>query len=515
MKTLQLDRTRFRFIWRGAVVGVLAGFVVSLFRLCIEHILKVVKYVFAAGFSRPLWMLLLLCFLIAVWLVNARLLKDDPNISGSGIPQVEGQLEGELELDWKSVLVRKWLGGVMAIGSGLFLGREGPSIQLGAAVGQGFGEKTMLKGTGLRVMIAGGAAAGLSSAFNAPIAASLFVTEEVYHNFSPLIWTTALSASVTANLVSLYFFGMTPVLHMVYSHALPLGQYVHLIVLGVLLGFMGLVYDKFTLGIPKLYNRLFRFPRWFHGIVPLILLIPVGLLFPAVLGGGNSLIVSLGNHPATTTVFLGLFILRLLFSTVSFGSGLPGGIFLPILTLGAVLGGLYGSFMADAGLMPRIYIVNCIIYAMAGYFACISKAPFTAILLVTEMVGSIKHLMPLAVVALVAYTVVDMLRGEPIYAAMLDNILKKSKEDRIHGEYKDKLEIPVFVGSFLQDKQVRDVSWPHESLLISIRRGEKELLPHGDTVIRSGDTLVMLVSHSQRALIRRAIEANARAQNNN
>ena len=475
METLQLDKTRFHFIWRGAVVGVIAGFVISLFRLCIENMLKIVKIVFSAGFEKPIWMLLLFLFFIVAWLVNAKFIKDEPNISGSGIPQV----------------------------------------QLGAAVGQGFGEKTKLKGTGLRVMIAGGAAAGLSSAFNAPIAASLFVTEEIYHNFSPLIWTTALSASVTANLVSLYFFGMTPVLHMAYIHTLPLWQYFHLIILGIFLGLLGLVYDKFTLGVPKVYSKIFKFPRWFHGIIPLIILVPIGLLFPSTLGGGNSLIISLGSHPTATTIFLGLFILRLLFSTVSFGSGLPGGIFLPILSLGAILGGLYGSFMADIGLMPRIYVVNFIIYAMAGYFACISKAPFTAILLVTEMVGSIKHLMPLAVVALVAYMVVDLLRGEPIYAAMLDNILKKSKNSKIHGDFKDRLEIPVFVGSFLQDKQVRDINWPKESLLISIRRGEKELLPHGDTVIRSGDTLVVLVSHSERSRIRRAIDANAFEQNNN
>ena len=111
--------------------------------------------------------------------------------------------------------------------------------------------------------------------------------------------------------------------------------------------------------------------------------------------------------------------------------------------------------------------------------------------------------------------VVDLLRGEPIYAAMLDDILKKSKNSKIHGDFKDRLEIPVFVGSFLQDKQVRDINWPKESLLISIRRGEKELLPHGDTVIRSGDTLVVLVSHSERSRIRRAIDANAFEQNNN
>lgn len=135
METLQLDKTRFHFIWRGAVVGVIAGFVISLFRLCIENMLKIVKIVFSAGFEKPIWMLLLFLFFIVAWLVNAKFIKDEPNISGSGIPQVEGQLEGELELSWKSIFFRKWIGGVLSIGSGLFLGREGPSIQLGAAVG--------------------------------------------------------------------------------------------------------------------------------------------------------------------------------------------------------------------------------------------------------------------------------------------------------------------------------------------------------------------------------------------
>lgn len=107
METLQLDKTRFHFIWRGAVVGVIAGFVISLFRLCIENMLKIVKIVFSAGFEKPIWMLLLFLFFIVAWLVNAKFIKDEPNISGSGIPQVEGQLEGELELSWKSIFFPK------------------------------------------------------------------------------------------------------------------------------------------------------------------------------------------------------------------------------------------------------------------------------------------------------------------------------------------------------------------------------------------------------------------------
>ncbi|KAA1037570.1 chloride channel protein, partial [Lacticaseibacillus paracasei] len=103
------------------------------------------------------------------------------------IPQVEGQLAGELEMHWWSILWRKFVGGVLALGPGLFLGREGPSIQLGASVGQGLAAGFKLSGTDRRLLIASGSAAGLAAAFNAPIAGTLFVLEEVYHNFSPLV----------------------------------------------------------------------------------------------------------------------------------------------------------------------------------------------------------------------------------------------------------------------------------------------------------------------------------------
>ena len=205
-KDQKIDLTRFKFIVKGLGVGLIVGFVVSLFRLFIEISLHYVLIAYRFMHHHPIYLIpwILLMFLIA--LINSRLIKKDPNIMGSGIPQVEGQLAGELEMNWWSVLWRKWVGGVLAIGSGLFLGRECPSIQLGAAVGQGFAAETNHKGVGRRILIAGGAAAGLSAAVNAPIASSWFVLEEVYHNFSPLIWTTALSSAIVSDFYFNEFF---------------------------------------------------------------------------------------------------------------------------------------------------------------------------------------------------------------------------------------------------------------------------------------------------------------------
>ncbi|WP_423790102.1 ClC family H(+)/Cl(-) exchange transporter [Ligilactobacillus agilis] len=502
-KKLLFDVTRLRFILKGIVVGILVGIVVSLFRLAIEKLILVSKWGFAQIHNQPWLVLVWLLVAVLISFIVGKLIQGDIDIMGSGIPQVEGQLAGELEMNWWSVLWRKWLGGVLMIGSGLFLGREGPSIQLGSAVGQGFAEKTCHEGTGRRVLIAGGAAAGLSAAFNAPIAGTLFILEEVYHNFSPLVWTTSLAAALTANAVSMAFFGLTPVLHMTYRTSLPLKYYPCLLLMGVVLGLLGYLYQYLTLNVNKVYAKLRWLPRQFDSLIALALLLPIGLLWPNTLGGGNSLIISLGHAKLSLLVLFGLFVLRLSFSTISYGSGVPGGIFLPILTLGAVLGALIGKAFFLLGIFPDYLIVNFIIYAMAGYFACISKAPFTAILLITEMVGSLSHLMPLAVVSIIAYTVVDVLRGQPIYEAMLANL--RPNPDQIHGTYEDRLEFPVLAGSKLQDRQVRDIKWPKDCLLISIRRGENEQIPHGDTVIRSGDTLIILTNYEQRAKIRKQI----------
>ncbi len=429
----------------------------------------------------------------------------------------------------------------------------------------------------LRVLIAGGAAAGLSAAFNAPIASSLFVLEEVYHNFSPLIWTTALSSAIASDFISMNFFGLTPVLHLHYFESFPIKYYFLLIFLGIFLGFLGKLYSYMTLNIDKVYAKIKWLPRNWDSVVPvvpLLMVIPLGLIWPQVLGGGNSVVLGISHFWSSIAILIALFAVRLIFSTISYGSGLPGGIFLPILTLGAIVGALFGKVCVAMGLMPEKLVINCVIYSMAGYFACIGKAPFTAILLITEMVGSLSHLMPLAVVSLIAYTVTDIMRERPIYEAMLDALLPEKEEeaetstfqDRIEipvfagsflqdksvrdfqwpkecllmairrGErerpiyeamldallpekeeeaetstFQDRIEIPVFAGSFLQDKSVRDFQWPKECLLMAIRRGERELIPHGDTVIRSGDTLIILTSHENRAWIRHRIDQLAQA----
>ncbi|MFT8393678.1 MAG: ClC family H(+)/Cl(-) exchange transporter [Liquorilactobacillus ghanensis] len=510
----KLNVTRLHFVLMGLLVGVMTGAVVSAFRYCIEFGLRYSQLVYLHLRTTPFvwWQwILLLGVNLGLALIVACLIKKEPNISGSGIPQVEGQLADELEMNWWSILWRKFIGGVLALSPGLFLGREGPSIQLGSSVGQGLASCFKLSGRDQRLLIASGSAAGLAAAFNAPIAGSLFVLEEIYHNFSPLVWVTTLAGAIGSNFISLKVFGLVPVLHLNYSRSLPISSYWHLILLGIILGLFGYLYQRVLLMMPCWYYKLTHLPRFLQGIVPFTLIILVGYFTPNLIGGGNGMIIGFGRYIPSLFVLIIIFIVRFVFSMVSYGSGLPGGIFLPILSLGAIIGAIYGVFMNQLGLLPHIYIMNLIIFSMGGYFAGIGKAPFTAILLVTEMVGKLTHLMPLAVISLTAYLIVDLLGGAPIYEALLEQMKMPKAIQQIH--HPDQLEVPVFFGSFLNGKTVRDIPWPKDTLLIEIRRGEIEIIPHGDTLIREGDTLVLLTDITQRARVKHQINTFSRTLN--
>lgn len=504
----RLDSTKVLFILKGILIGAIAGIVVSLFRLLIEEMMERIVTLYLWFHDNPFWLIPWILVMLAAAFFIGALMKSEPNIKGSGIPQVEGALQGEIKLNWFSILWKKFVGGILSVGSGLFLGREGPSIQLGAMVGQGFSEYTKASTSEKKIFISSGAAAGLGAAFNAPIAGLLFVIEEVHHHFSPLIWLTSLTAALTANLVSLNFFGLKPVLFIANVPSLPLKYYGWLIVLGAILGVLGYVYQVTLLSLPRWYKRT-RLPEHLYGIIPFLLIVPIAYFFPHYLGGGNQIVLAIGEKNFGLGLLVFLFLLRFIFSMVSYGANLPGGIFLPILTLGALIGAIYGTVLQQWTGMDGMFIRDFAIFAMAGYFTAIGKAPLTAIILVTEMVGNITHLMPLAVCSLTAYVINDLLGGNPIYESLLERLVK-GYIPNITGN-KTIIEFPVTAESTLDGTMVRDFNWPEEMLLISIRRGSSEILTHGDTVMKVGDLLMILTDEGYTQKIKSLIRQRSNA----
>jgi H+/Cl- antiporter ClcA len=367
---------------------------------------------------------------------------------------------------------------------------------LGAAVGQGFSKVFKRIKIEEKYLITSGASAGLAAAFNAPLAGVMFALEEVHKNFSPLVLLSAISAALSADFVSSVFFGLKPVFNFKNLSILPLKYYLYIIILGVILGVLGVAFNKTLLKTQVLYSKLKWIPKEFRIMIPLLVSVILGLFLPQVLGGGHELILSLTTSSAPLTFLLILFLIKFLFTMTSYGSGAPGGIFLPLLAIGALIGSIYGSVLVHFFHFDNIFITNFIILAMAGYFTAIVRAPITGTILITEMTGSFNHLLSIAMVSITAYIIADILGSKPIYESLLSRILHNQGSELSVGDNKHKaiLEFAICMGSVLDGKEVKSVKWPSHCLLVAVKRGEQEIIPKGDTTIQSGDYLVVLTN---------------------
>ena len=491
---------RLKLVFEGIGVGIIAGFVVVLYRFALEKAAVILTEVYKTLSIRPLLIPVWIVVLIIIGYIVGLLVKHEPMISGSGIPQVEGVLLRKLDMTWWKVIIGKFVGGVLAIGAGLSMGREGPSVQLGAAVGQGFSKVFKRIKIEEKYLITSGASAGLAAAFNAPLAGAMFALEEVHKNFSPLVLLSALSAALSADIVTSEFFGLKPVLDFKSVSVLPLKYYFYIILLGVIIGILGVAFNKTLLKTQDLYSNIKWLSKEFLVILPLLFSVILGLFLPQVLGGGHDLITSLvttRNFPII--ILLVLVLVKFFFTMACYGSGAPGGIFLPLLAIGALLGNVYGVVLVHFFHFDSMYINNFIILAMAGYFTAVVRAPITGTILITEMTGSFSNLLSLAIVSIAAYIVADLLGSKPIYESLLEKFLHKHGESVDSGNEKHKsiLEFAVCMGSMLDSKQIKEIQWPSHCLLVAVKRGEQEILPKGDTIIYPGDYLIVLTNEDR------------------
>ncbi|PHV70478.1 ClC family H(+)/Cl(-) exchange transporter [Sporanaerobium hydrogeniformans] len=501
------DKMNIPLLLKSICVGICTAIVVILYRMTLTYAEQLAFGIYDFFRENIIAIPFLFIGLCIVGYVVGYLVSKNKMISGSGIPQLKGQLMGYLKNDWLHTLWAKFMGGTLGIISGLSLGREGPSIQLGACVAEGIGKKLGQNRLERKILMVSGASAGLAAAFNAPLAGVLFALEEVFKYFSPIILLSTMSSAIIADFISKQVFGMEAIFQFDIQGSIPLQDYWMLILLGILLGIMGVLYNSILLKSQELYRKINFLNSRVKLIIPFIGAGLLGLTFPAVLGGGHHMIEYFNLSSGIFFLFA-LFVIKFLFSMVSFGSGAPGGIFFPLLILGATLGSIFASISVHYFGYNETLFYNFVIVAMAGYFTAIVRAPITGIVLILEMTGSFSHLLSLTVVSLTAYVVADLLKSQPIYESLLDNLLKASNHEELEEEHSKKIMIELLVqyGAALEGKQVKELKWPSKCLLVSIKRGDKEILPKGDTQIKAGDYLLVLTDINSEWKTRKKLE---------
>lgn len=483
---------KYALIIEGIGVGLLAGLVVSMFRLALIKAEDIRNILIDASGQRVLVAILAVGLLIFLLVCAAFIVQREPISGGSGIPQVEAELKGKLNGNWIQVVIGKFFGGIMAISSGLSLGNEGPSVQLGAMIGKGFSRLNNRLKTEEKLLLTCGAGAGLSAAFGAPLAGVVFTLEELHKNFSREVLLTTMASAITADCVSSYIFGLKPVFGFAVSNGLPLSRMWMVILLGIFLGLFGVLYNKTTFLMQDLFGRMN--PAVAKLAVPFVLVVVLAAAMPEALGSGASLIEPAGSGTMGAKALLILLLVKYVSSALSFGSGLPGGTFLPLLVLGALSGGLFTQAVSPMAGYSDNYVEYFVILGMAGYFSAIVRAPITGVILISEMTGTFSNLLALSMVSLVAYTVADILKGQPLYEQLTERLIAGGKLRNSGRKNKILIESEVYYGSRMEGKPLSAIKLPAGSLVVSIMRGNQEIVPNGTTVLMAGDKLTIVCS---------------------
>lgn len=424
-------------IWLSVIIGTLAGGAAALFDQGIIWI-SAIRLQLIASYSDsdiPLWAVAIPISSVmaggAFYLTH----RFAPEAGGSGIPEIEGAMEGMRPVRWKRVLPVKFFGGLLALGSGMALGREGPSVQLGANVGRMISDLFKVDKLDAQALLAAGAAGGLAAAFNAPLAGIMFVIEEMRSQFNYSLSSTksVFMSAVMATIVMRLMSGQQAVVDVTsYSHPQLMSLWLYLL-LGFCFGVIGILFNKMVLSSLDMYLFIHKNQRWRFVAIGLFLGALFGalsVLEPNLAFSGMDLIPEVEGGHFLAGALMVIFLLRIITTLLSFSSGAPGGVFAPTLALGTLFGMLFG--LGAHALFPEIVTEagTFAIAGMGGLFAATVRAPITGILLVIEMTSNYEMILPLIVTCLGATMVAQSLGGRPIYTQLLERTMRLSMRQK-------------------------------------------------------------------------------------
>jgi CIC family chloride channel protein len=408
------------------LLGGVAGLVCTAFRLALRQANQLRDWLVPWAHGANLLGLVLLvagcaaATAIAAWLVH----RFAPAASGGGIPNVKAVLLRELPQGPFRLIPVKFVGGLLAIGAGLALGREGPTIQIGAGVGYQLGRLFRCPLRDCLVLLAAGAGAGLATAFNAPMAGAVFVLEALVGSFDRRIAIATFGASAGAIAVSRLFLGDLPEFQVApLSYAAFAIVPVHLL-LGALAGLLSIACNRAILRTLATTERLRRWPVELRAAVIGAFVGLLAWFVPGLVGGGDPLTQRALSGSETVSWLVLVFLCRFGLGPLCFAARTPGGLFAPLLVLGAQGGLLYGSlcnsWAADLAPDPRAFAV----VGMAALFTAVARSPLTGIVLVIELTANFTLLLPMLAACFAATLVPTLLREPSIYDSLRVNILR-------------------------------------------------------------------------------------------
>ena len=438
-----LQRLRLRehqvFLLLTIVIGIVAGLAAVLFTVAIE---QTSRRLFGLAPSRL--RLFAVPPLMSI-VTGVMLAKFFPDVRGSGVPQTEAAYHLSSGVIPGRVPIGKFITGVLCIGSGHSMGREGPSVQIGAGLASWVGQWLHLSPRRVRDLVPVGAAGALAAAFNTPVAAVLFALEEIIGDMNAALLGSTVVASVAAVIVERSILGNEPLFHVPAYHLVHPAEILAYAALGVVGGVVSLIFSKGLLALRLVFRRMPPSTRFIQPAMGGLVIGAMLVFSPAIMGVGYEYVDQALNGGLVLKTLVALCLLKLVATTVSYASGNAGGIFAPSLYIGAMAGGAVGMIVHRVAPFPTGDPGAYALVGMGTLFAGIIRAPMTSVFMIFEITQDYQILVPLMVANLLSFAISKRFQPVPVYHALLH-------QDGIHlpSSASQTLVAPPTAGSVMQ-----------------------------------------------------------------
>lgn len=480
----------------GSITGIATAVVICLYKLCAEYIINLSAMGYDFLRATPLWLILVFPALFFVAWCYARIYRKNPDLSGGGIPTSIGVLRGIFPIHGLKNLVGVFFMSLTTFLIGVPLGNEGPSVQMGTDVGKGCVRSFAKRHWAWeRYSMTGGACAGFSVATGAPISGILFSVEEAHQRISPMLLIVSATSVMFAELTSTVLSWFLPI----HTRLFPKLNLMTLTVKDVWLPLViGIAVGIFAVLFLKYYRIIRKIVKHFTGkmsdvwwiFLVFSLTVVFGLCNSSFVSTGYSLILSLFDGGVALYLLVLILLARATVTLLANSSNVTGGLFIPIMALGAVFASAIGKVMSMAFGFGQDYTVIVLVLGITACISAMMKMPLTAIVFAVEALSCYENILYVIVVAVVAYIITEVFGVKSINDTVIEY-----RAERLHRGKKARV-VEAFVtvnqGSFAVGKQIRDIFWPNNLFVLSVkfaRNSQVEVDERGEKSIRAGDVL--------------------------
>ena len=484
-----LNNILFPCVVFSAVTGVVTGGLIFLFRWAVSWVATWSSEGYAWVRSNPKWFILIVFFALVLGGISWIFWRFLPDGRGGGIPASIGWVRGILSFRWISVLISTFFSSLVTYLGGIPLGTEGPSVQMGTAVGKGTVRLLGRRHPAWdRYVMTGGAGAGFAAATGAPLTGILFAFEEAHQRFSPMLLMVSSMTTISASLTSKGLFSLTETSWDLFSFSsgetLPLRYSWAPLLAGMVCGLFAFIFTKGYDWVERLLRKG-KIPSVLRICLLFVFVAVVGFFLGETTGSGHDLIESVFHGHGVWYLLLAFLLIRALVLLFANNLGVTGGLFIPSLAFGALLGALCARGMIFLGILPEAYFSVMVMVGMCAFLGASARTPLMAIAFSMEALSGINNVLPVVLGVCFAYVVIELTGAE----CFVDTVLFQKIRTASHGKTEISVEekFTVQPHSFVIGKEVRDILWPPRCQVLSIDRNHAAA--HGGATLSQGDVL--------------------------